>query len=423
MELLDDVVKRDLLSQIEADQTDIVAFMREFVRQPSPNPPGVTTPAADFVRSFLQEHSLPFREISPAEDRPNFLGSIDFGQGEKHLVLNGHIDVFPVEDAASWTTDPWGGELIDGRIFGRGAADMKCGTTASIWTYLYLSQRAEHLAGRLTLTVVSEEENFSPLGMRYLMDHHLDEVLGTCCLNGEPSSPYSVRFGEKAPLWLKFTIRTRGGHGAFVHVSKNAGLIALDLISELSRVPDLPFQEPAELAAALDEAAAEIDRAYGAGAAKVIRQITFSLGTIRAGVKVNMIAAECEFEADFRVPNGVRSVEILDRVNEIMKRYPEATMEILNQGEPNWCEPNHPMMEIVRENAFAVGGVRPAKVVSPGATDARLWRLRGIPAVVYGPTPNGMGSADEFVSVVELMHVVKCHALSACDYLKRGAPH
>jgi succinyl-diaminopimelate desuccinylase len=317
---------------------------------------------------------------SPAADRPNFLGSIEFDPGPLHLVLNGHIDVFPVEDASSWTTPPWGGELVDGRIYGRGSADMKCGTTASIWTFLYLSQRQDLLGGRLTLTVVSEEENFGPLGTRYLFDHHLDEVLGTCCLNGEPSSPYSVRFGEKAPLWLKFTVRTKGGHGAFVHASKNAGLIALDLISELSRVPDLPFQEPAEVAAALDGATDELDRAYGAGAAKVIRQITFSLGTIRGGVKVNMIAAECEFEADYRIPNGVRSEDILERIRDIMARYPEATMEILNRGEPNWCEPNHPMMDIVRENAFAVGGIRPAKVVSPGATDARLWRLRGVPA-------------------------------------------
>src|SRR3546814_15449017 len=97
--------------------------------------------------------------------------------------------------------------MVDGRIYGRGVADMKCGTAASIWTYLYSSRYRNNLAGSLTLTVVSEEENFGPLGTRYLMEHHADEVLGTCCLNGEPSSPHTVRFGEKAPLWIKVTIR------------------------------------------------------------------------------------------------------------------------------------------------------------------------------------------------------------------------
>lgn len=414
-----DDAKQFLLDKIEQDKDKIVEFVREFVKRRSPNPPGVTTPAADFVRDFLKREALPFREISPAADRPNFLGTFEFAPAERHLVLNGHIDVFPVEDEGRWTVDPWGGDLIDGRIYGRGAADMKCGTTASIWTYYYLSTLAEHLAGKLTLTVVSEEENFGPLGMIHLMERHADEVMGTCCLNGEPSSPYSVRFGERAPLWLKFTVTTKGGHGAFVHTSENAALLALDIISELRRVPDLQFQEPGALAAALNESAEAVDQAYGKGAADVIRRVTFGIGTIRGGVKVNMIAAECEFEADFRLPNGVTSAEILARVDEIVSRYPQAKYKILQRSEPNWCEPDHEMMGIVQENAQLISGILPAKVVSPGATDARLWRLRGVPAVVYGPTPNGMGGADEFVSVEELMHVVKSHALSAFDYLRK----
>src|SRR3546814_4110942 len=103
------------------------------------------------------------------------------------------------------------------------------------------------------------------------MEHPADEVLGTCCLNGEPSSPHTVRFGEKAPLWIKVTIRTEGGHGAFVHKSKNAALIALDLIADLRRVTELPFQEPASLKRTLDEAIVDIDQAYGTGASQVVR--------------------------------------------------------------------------------------------------------------------------------------------------------
>ena len=59
------------------------------------------------------------------------------------------------------------------------------------------------------MTAVSDEETFGPWGARYLMEHH-PEVHGDCCLNGEPSSPYSIRFGEKGPLWIKFTVRTAG---------------------------------------------------------------------------------------------------------------------------------------------------------------------------------------------------------------------
>jgi len=96
---------------------------------------------------------------------------------------------------------------------------MKCGTTASIFTFLYLHELREELYGRLTLSAVSDEETFGPWGARYLSEHH-PEVFGDCCLNGEPSSPWTLRFGEKGPLWLEFTVRTRGAHGAYTHLSK-----------------------------------------------------------------------------------------------------------------------------------------------------------------------------------------------------------
>jgi len=77
-----------------------------------------------------------------------------------------HIDVFPVGDGAGWTHDPWGAELVDGRIYGRGACDMKCGTTAAIFTFLYLRELRDELQGRLTLSAVSDEETFGPFGAR-----------------------------------------------------------------------------------------------------------------------------------------------------------------------------------------------------------------------------------------------------------------
>src|SRR3546814_4771783 len=107
-----DVCSSDL---IERDRDVIVEFVREFVRRATPNPPGDTTASADFVREFLNQHRLPFREIAPAPDRPNFVGTVQFAPGERHLVLNGHIDVFPVEDAAAWTPEPWAGELGEAR--------------------------------------------------------------------------------------------------------------------------------------------------------------------------------------------------------------------------------------------------------------------------------------------------------------------
>lgn len=79
------------------------------------------------------------------------------------------------------------------------------------------------------------------------------------------------------------------------------------------------------------------------------------------------------------------------------------------------------MVRHLRANARAVSGIDPLPVISLGGTDARLWRQRGIPAYVYGPSPRGMGQKDEHVPVEEYLHVVAVHVLSAFDYLARTA--
>ncbi len=103
--------------------------------------------------------------------------------------------------------------------------------------------------------------------------------------------------------------------------------------------------------------------------------------------------------------------------NDILKRYPEATFEEINHSAPNVCDPNHEMIGILRANAKALGRPDPAPIVSLGGTDARLWRQRGIPALVHGPFPRGMAQADEHVEVEEFLHVVRMHVLSSFDYL------
>jgi succinyl-diaminopimelate desuccinylase len=142
---------------------------------------------------------------------PNLVAATRFARPGRHLVLNGHIDVFPSGDPARWTHDPLSGAIVDGRVHGLGTVDMKCGTTASIFTYAYLSGLADELRGALTLTLVSDEETGGRWGSGYLVEHHADEVLGDCVLNGEPSSPHTIRFGEKAMFWMKFSIRTPAG--------------------------------------------------------------------------------------------------------------------------------------------------------------------------------------------------------------------
>jgi succinyl-diaminopimelate desuccinylase len=411
--------KADLLAWIERDREEIVSFLQDFVRAPSPNPPGDTRQAAAVITGFLDRSGLPWRTVAPVAEWPNIVGSFDGARPGRHLVLNGHIDVFPVDETEAWTHGPWSGALADGKIWGRGVTDMKAGTAASIMTYRYMHRVRDALAGKLTLTCVSDEETFGPYGARWLVANE-PEVLGDCVLNGEPSSPFTIRFGEKAPLWLRFTVRTPGAHGAYTHLSDSATKTAARLICDLEALAGEEVTPPGRVGEALAAGAVATDRAMGAGAAAIVQRITLNIGTIQGGLKVNMVPGACSFEADFRLPVGGSREMVMPRIAEILRRYPTVTLEEINFTEPAACDPFHEMVGHIRENAKAVGGADPAPILSLGGTDCRLWRQKGIPAYVYGPFPRGMGQKDENVDVEEYLHVVKVHVLSAFDYLSRA---
>ncbi len=409
--------KQSLLDRVEADRDVMIDFLRGFIRCKSPNPPGDTTEVAAYVRAFLNRHGLVHRVISPHQLMPNIVATFDAAKPGRHLALNGHMDVFPV-DPQGWTVDPWGGELIDGKIYGRGACDMKCGTTASLFTFLYLHEIRDALHGKLTLSAVSDEETFGPWGARYLVEHH-PEILGDTCLNGEPSSRHTVRFGEKGLLWLRFHVRTPGAHGAYTHVSPSAVGIGARIIGELHRLEEIQPPHLSNLTAALEQAADAIDAAYGKGASQIMQRVTVNPGLIQGGLKVNMVAGDCTFEVDIRLPNGLDETPLLREVDRIVAAFPEATYEKILYNPPSWCPPDAEMAGYVRANAKTLAGIDPPPVISLGGTDARLWRYADIPAIVYGPAPTGMGSYDEHVTVDDFLHVVRSHVLSAYDYMSR----
>jgi succinyl-diaminopimelate desuccinylase len=412
-----------LLRRIEADEAHLVDVLRAFTRIDTCNPPGDTRTGAKFLADVLETAGLASRRIAPQEMRPNLVATTAFPRPGRHLVLNGHIDVFPVGDRARWTRDPLSGDLSDGRIYGRGTVDMKCGTTASLFVYVYLSQLAHVLAGRITLVLVSDEETGGTWGSRYLVDHHASEVLGDCLLNAEPSSPHTIRFGEKGMLWARFVVRTPGGHGAYPHTSPSATKIAAHLIRDLESLETMAPSVPEKVARALAGSAvrAAIERGLGRGAAEVASRVTVNIGLLRGGVKVNMLPAECEFEVDARLPVGVERARFLEAMQRLLARYPQVTCDVRSEPglDATWSDPEHEMMGHLQDNAEALLGVRPPAIVSLGGTDCRFWRVAGVPAYVYGCSPEGMGAPNESVAVQEFLHVVKTHALSAFDYLSR----
>ena len=410
-------MKEDLVRLLDRESDRIVEFISKWVSIASPTPPGDTVEAMAHVERLLDEEGIAYDIRCKDDTMPNLVASRKFGDGDKHLALNGHIDVFPVADPEKWSVPPWSGKIVDGKIYGRGVADMKVGTAASIFTYIYLHRLRDDLKGKLTLTVVSDEERLGPNGANFLFDEFADEITGTSCLNGEPSSRHTVRFGEKGAAWVRFTVQSTGGHGAY-HNGDNAVDLAFALIKDLRQFTSFSFKEDPELVAALEASAEAFDLANGKGATKLARSILMNVGNIKGGASVNMIPSHCQFEVDFRLPNGVTVEDLVGFIDEVKSRR-RFDYEVFHTAQPNWCEPDGELSRIVRQNARQVTGIEPASVIGMGNNDSRLWRYRNVPAVVYGPSPATMASVDEHVTIEEALNVVRVHALSAYDYLAR----
>jgi succinyl-diaminopimelate desuccinylase len=408
--------RASLQQQLVRDRERIITLVRDLVRIPSENPPGNTTELYGFVTEFLRRQGLDFETIAPVPEWPNLVASFEGGRPGKHLVLNGHLDIFPAGDRSRWSVDPYAGVIQDNRLYGRGVSDMKTGTAASILTYLYLSRIRESLPGKLTLTLVSDEETGGVWGTQYLLDNY-PNTLGDCVLNGEPSTPRTIRFGEKGPLWLNVELRTPGGHGAYTFQSPNAIKRGARLIRELETLTELPFEIPPDVDQKIEAARTALDEVLGHGATDVVRAITLNIGVISGGDKTNMIAADCHIEVDIRVPVGMPSQWLRSEFERILNKYEGASYTIAGGHDANFCDPNHEMVGIIAANAESVRGFRPQPAISIGGTDCRFWRERGVPAYVYGPTPYGMGAPDEHVTLDDLLGTVHVHVLSAYDYL------
>ena len=107
--------KQQLLDWIESDRDELIGFLSDFVAAASPNPPGDTTVAVKHITDFLDREQLPYRLVDPQPDMANVVGTFEGANPGKHLVLNGHIDCFPVdENDDRWTHGPWTGKVADG---------------------------------------------------------------------------------------------------------------------------------------------------------------------------------------------------------------------------------------------------------------------------------------------------------------------
>lgn len=453
--------KTTLLNRITADRDSHISLLQRFIQSPSPNPPGTTLEAANVLINYLAANGVDdVTLITPdGETKPNFVSDFVVGEmtsdsglavedteiaggghGGGHgprVVLNGHLDVFPVDETRNkeWKHGgPWSGYNDGSHIHGRGGVDMKAGTAASVIAYAYLFRYRQQLAetgakGSLALTVVSDEETGGRFGSRWLLEQEKgrDKARwkGDVMINAEPGGLQSIRFGEKGTLRITFTVTAKGVHGAYTHLSEGANRIASRFVGRLTDVVEaIVPQWDEEIKRQLQkvEVRKTIDEIMGPGATESVMKPTVNIGKMHGGIKVNMIPDRCVVEADIRLPIGLVKEVVLGKIDQLVRSEFAASVSYVVQqaasNPPSHCSPNHPMVKALESAALTVTGKRPVPIPSLGATDAKFWRYHDVPAYVFGVGPESMAAAvDEKVSIDEFLAVISTHALAVWEFL------
>src|SRR5881275_2882722 len=219
---------------------EVTELLQELIRIDTTNPPGNETPAAELLRSYLEDAGVTCELYAKIPERANLVARIP-GRGDgPSLLFLSHTDVV-LADAAEWSADPFGGELRDGEVWGRGALDMKGQVAASAVALATLARQGFEPAGDLIFAATADEEVGAGFGAQWLCDSHPEAVRCDFCINegsgdrvelgGNPFYLCSVSEKMSAPFRLR--VLGRSGHASMPGIADNALVKAAPLITAL----------------------------------------------------------------------------------------------------------------------------------------------------------------------------------------------
>ena len=315
-----------------------------------------------------------------------------FGSGERpSLAWNGHLDVVPVGDPSNWAHGPWEGVVEDGRLIGRGSADMKGPVAAALAAAAAIRRAGIDLAGTLTFHLAADEEHMGIYGTKVLWDRGM--LVQDACIVGEPSD-LRVGLAERGGAWITATARGTAAHGSQPDLGVNAITSMARLVLRLPEV--LPDREH-----------------------PLVGRPSVNAAVITGGSAPNVVPDRCELVIDRRiVPGETDPAEVLAPFERlaaaIAKEHPDVDLTFRIDG---WTDAAEAEADSViaghaREAIAAERGVAPADVGFTGITDARFYiNDAHIPTVIVGPGSLSVAhTANEWVLVDDLVAAARIYA-------------
>jgi succinyl-diaminopimelate desuccinylase len=405
-----DNIEKIVLNKIDEMRDEIIKFHQEMVRIPSENPPRKYKEIVKFTENKFKELSLKIQV-----KRNNVIGELGDGNG-RTLILYGHLDT--VEAFKGWSKDPFGAEILNGKIYGRGASDDKSSVTAEFFATKALIEAGVKLNGKLILTAVIDEETGGLRGADYILENNI--IKGDACLLGDAPCDYPFGYTGGA-MYITFTTFGKIAHGLgfpdlpIPYRNEHSGV---NSIEKMMRIMNFLLRLKEEFLRT--ETNYSLPEGWNAAVSSV------NMAEIHGGNKITTVPDKCFLHVSINtIPEqDIESIKIriMNFIEELNNQDPDfkITVQIPIAFEPQVIDENSDFAKAVKKATNLVfGEERGFKLFLP-STDAHWFQERGIPTILIGSSreDNNVHAKDEFVYIDDLINTTKLFALTALNYLK-----
>jgi succinyl-diaminopimelate desuccinylase len=417
----------EIKSKVEAYESEIVSVASRLIQFPTISLTGETRECVDFIKSYSEKLGLEATFHEKKKNRTNAHVRVP-GRPDKKLIWLGHFDVVPVGQPDKWSHKPFGGEVENGRVYGRGASDMKGSCAAAMVAAKALSEMEEHEHATVDLWFTCDEEVGAHDGTRWLVEKKL--LSGEACVIGDafgsvPKEPW-VDVGCKGYLRTRLRAFGKTAHGSAPFRGDNA-IDKLILATEKAKqIEDFALALPEDLKP-LTEATIKFLLKEGKWAEpqkkailRVLDYPTVSLGLIKAGIKINVVPDSAEASFDIRITPSVDPKSVEREMLRLLAGFSaeDLKVETIDVESGYYERWDSPFAESLKKAVELTTGKKPLPKILLGATDAvPLKRGLRIPCLGFGAGDEALAHApDEYVTVENLVMATKVYAILPLIY-------
>ena len=403
----------DLFNQVDSLKQEIVQLEQDLIKIPSVNtgfmPTGNETEVCHFIQKWLNQFNIQSEILSLDPNRGNLIATLPGKSNVLGLLFMSHLDVVPVEDENKWDFSPFGGEIYNDRIYGRGATDCKGLLTCQLMALRILKQNNIELNNGLSLISGADEEHGGRYGFEWLAKTHPEKLDAPYAINEGGGTPidsagalnYMLGVGEKGRLQVEFTIKGSSAHASVPWQGNNALYSLAQLLSNIEKydaerdTSTSLFEHLSSFAiehkpdqSNIDEIIEEQSKENPrfSSILKALSRMTITPTMVNGGIKSNSVPETISLTCDVRTLPHQSDSYLSEEIENIIENIPNISYEIDYMAVPNSSNFDTNLTNAISKatkNALKRDDINVIPYISTGFTDSRFTRELGVTTYGY----------------------------------------